>query len=63
MTSAFELGSGNGFTAQQWIPDQLGVGLGVDHGLQKLPFEDIGKCSSISVNRLCGMLPVCRQNS
>jgi len=41
MTSAFELGSGNGFTAQQCIPEQLGVGLCVDHGLQKLSFEDI----------------------
>jgi hypothetical protein len=34
-TSAFELGSGNGFTSQQCIPDQLGIGLGVDHGLEE----------------------------
>jgi hypothetical protein len=35
VTSAFELGSGNGFAPQQCIPDQLGIGLGVDHGLQE----------------------------
>jgi hypothetical protein len=35
VTSAFELGSGNGFTSQQCIPNQLRIGLGVDHGLQE----------------------------
>jgi hypothetical protein len=35
VTSAFEPGSGNGFTSQQCIPDQLRVGLGVEHGSQE----------------------------
>ena len=35
VTPAFEPGSGNGFTSQQCIPDQLRVGLGVEHGLQE----------------------------
>src|SRR6516165_1519458 len=35
VTSAFELGSVDGFTSQQCIPDQLGIGLGVDHGLEE----------------------------
>src|SRR6516164_4285231 len=43
VTSAFELGSGNGFTSQQCIPDQLGIGLGVDHGLQEFSFQPIGQ--------------------
>ena len=63
VTSAFELGSADGFTSQQCIPDQLGIGLGVDHGLQEFFFEPIGQMLSISFNKRCGMLPVCRQNS
>ncbi|HEX8800530.1 MAG TPA: hypothetical protein VF772_18060 [Terriglobales bacterium] len=35
VTSAFETGSVDGFTSQQRIPDQLGIWLGVDHGLQE----------------------------
>jgi len=35
VTSAFEPGSGNRFTPQQCIPDQLGIRLGVDYGLQE----------------------------
>jgi len=27
------------------------------------PFSPWGRCSSISFNKRCGMLPVCRQNS
>ena len=39
VTSAFELCSVDGFTPQQRIPDKLGIGLGVDHRLQKLSLQ------------------------
>ena len=35
VTSAFEPGSVDGFAPQQCIPNQLGIGLGVDHGLEE----------------------------
>ena len=43
VTSPFELGSYNGFTSQKCILDQLGIGLGVDHGLEEFSFEPVGQ--------------------
>jgi hypothetical protein len=63
VTSAFELGSGNGFASQQRILDQLGIGLGVDHGLQEFSFEPIGQMLQHLFQQTMRMLPVCRQNS
>jgi len=43
VTFAFELGSGNGFTSQQCIPNQLGIGLRVDHGLQEFSVRRLNR--------------------
>jgi hypothetical protein len=43
VTSAFEPGSGNGFTSQQCIPNPLGIGLGVDHGLQEFSVRRLNR--------------------
>ena len=43
VTSAFEPGSGNRFAPQQRIPDQLGIGLGVEHGLEEFCFQPVGQ--------------------
>ena len=49
VASAFELGSGNGFTSQQCIPNQVGVGLGVDHGLEEFSSQSDRKMLSASL--------------
>jgi|SRR6516164_4581976 len=43
VTSAVELGSVDGFTSQQCILDQVGIGLGVEHGLEEFSFQPVGQ--------------------
>jgi hypothetical protein len=52
VTSAFKLGSVDDFASQECIPDQVSIGLGVDHGLQEFSVRRLNRQGVVNFNGL-----------
>ena len=63
VTSAFEPGSVDGFAPQQRFPDQLGIGLGVEHGLEEFSSQSRARPAGPWCRKLVSLMRDLRSES